>query len=148
MLSNWKYIGFNEHTKTQFNLAIQILNIFKLQQLLEKDQILFGKLWTNIESGLRTKILFCIFFCNEFCKRFKRNLTVDPSQTVLLSRDIIVIDKEKLICEPTYDEILKVVNQIRLLRAPVPDGMHVIFYQKCWNILDRNSCGMIKAFKV
>lgn len=56
-------------------------------------------------------------FSNEFCRRFKRDLNVDPSQAVPLSRDIPVIDNEKLICEPTDDKILQVVIRLVLLKV-------------------------------
>lgn len=69
-------------------------------------------------------------FSNEFFRRFKRDHYFDCSQTVILSR-------------ATDDEIFQIVHQISLFKALGSDGMHVVFYQQCWNIIIRNICGMI-----
>lgn len=41
---------------------------------------------------------------------------------------------------------LEAVKQIGLLKAPGPDGMHAIFYHKCWSIIGKIIYHIIRAF--
>lgn len=83
----------------------------------------------NTKSGLMTKYYFTNF-STEFSKCFNRDTTVDISQAIPLSQDIIDINNKKLICNTIDDEISQLLHQISLLKARGLDGMHVNFLPK------------------
>lgn len=83
------------------------------------------------EHGLWTDDQDYMFF-TEFINRFKND---DISSMIPLSRDITDLDNERLIAEATDEEIYQAVTQTNPLKAPGPDGMHAIFYQKYWHIV-------------
>lgn len=60
---------------------------------------------------------------NEFQKRFISDPLINPMQTVPLSTI-------RLTMEVTDGEIVKVMKQINLLKAPRSDGAQAIFYHK------------------
>lgn len=86
-------------------------------------------LWTDDQD-----IILKMFF-TEFINRFKNDYMSDISSMIPLSRDITDLDNERLIVEATDEEIYQAVTQTNPLKAPGPDGMHAIFYQKYWHIV-------------
>lgn len=72
----------------------------------------------------------------EFQKRCKVDDTVNPIQEISLSRDITEAESEFLTKDVINEEILEAAKQMNPLRAPGPDGMQAIFYQKTWGIVE------------
>lgn len=90
----------------------------------------------------------CYFagFSNEFCKQFKNDPNIVPSQTIPLFWSIRSLDNNRLTPATSAEEIAQVMYQLSPLEGSGLDGMYTIFYQKCWNILNKNVYSMIKAF--
>lgn len=82
-----------------------------MRQKLGKEKILLGNLWILV----RGPNVILQVFPNEFRRRFKKNPNVIPGQAVLLSRDIILLDKKWLNKEATA--------------VSGSDGIHAIFYK-------------------
>lgn len=51
---------------------------------------------------------------------------------------------EILDMEPTNEEIKSVVFQMHPNKAPGPDGMHALFFQKLWDIIGTDVIGFVK----
>lgn len=130
------HLHLNALSRTGLPLGIKIVNSFRLRQLYEKRKILSRKSWMKMEHGLRTKMVLFRFFSSEFCKRFKRDPNVNISQSIPLSRDISNSDNEWPTREVTKGEVWQAAIRIGLLTLGL-NGMHVVFYQKCWSIIDK-----------
>lgn len=63
----------------------------------------------------------------------------------LFPETLDALNNGRLIRAAPDEEIFQVVYQISPLKTLGPDGMYVIFYQQCWNMLNRNVCGMIRC---
>lgn len=44
------------------------------------------------------------------------------------------------------DEVWQAVKQINPLKALATNGMHMIFYHKCWNVISKTVHSIIRAF--
>lgn len=66
----------------------------------------------------------------EFEGRFKSDLACIASLAIPFSTDISDTDNKFLTKEVTDQEILDAIKQINPLKAPGPDGMPAVFYQK------------------
>lgn len=82
----------------------------------------------------------------EFQNRFMSDNMVNSLQAIPLSRDIIDVDNEFLTKDVTNEDILETIKHINPLKAPSPDGMKVIFYQKNWDIVGKSVCNMVRQF--
>lgn len=120
-------------------------NSSKQSLLFEKEKILSIKPWTKLESGQTTKTLFCRSL-PEFQKRFSKDSHNNVHIAIPLFKDISDKDNKHLIRDPTMDEVWLAVKQIGPLKAPGPDGIHVIFYKKRWRVTDKSKFYMIRAF--
>nr|XP_029146216.1 uncharacterized protein LOC114924798 [Arachis hypogaea] len=52
----------------------------------------------------------------------------------------------ELISEVTEDEVRKAVFSMGSLKAPGPDGLNGMFYQKHWEIIKKEVCAVVKEF--
>lgn len=78
--------------------------------------------------------------------RFKGDTQTNPSQAISFSKDIIEADNKFLTKHVTDEEIFAIVKQMNPCKAPGPDGMRANFYQKCWNIVGKSVCNMVRSF--
>lgn len=64
-------------------------------------------------------------------KEIRKNPEIIVHNALTLSNDILEEDNELLIGEATDEEIHQPINQINSLKAPEPDGIHAVCYQRC-----------------
>ncbi|OMO70992.1 reverse transcriptase [Corchorus capsularis] len=53
---------------------------------------------------------------------------------------------EELVKEISNDEIRDAVFQLGAYKAPGPDGFSGIFYQRCWNVIKKDVCEVVRSF--
>jgi len=46
--------------------------------------------------------------------------------------------------EPTAEEVIGALREMHPTKAPGPDGLHAIFYKKCWEIVGPNVISFVK----
>lgn len=80
--------------------------------------------WFDDQEGISKLIT------SEFEKRFKSNITINPSRAIPLSKKITEVDNESVTREVSYEEILKAMKQINPMKVLRPNGMQSIFYHK------------------
>lgn len=95
--------------------------------------------------SLRTRMSYCRSFPKEFYKRFRKTRMSMSSWRSLVQR-YIVYRQRIANSRSNTDEVCLAVKQIGPLKAPHPDGMHAIFYQKYWNVISKTVYSMIRAF--
>lgn len=82
----------------------------------------------------------------EFQKRFKAEVTTNPSQDIPLAKQITEANNVLLTREVTDEKIYDVVKHFHPLHASGPDGLQAVFYQKSWNIIGKSISDMVKSF--
>lgn len=100
------------------------------------------KSWMNVEHGPRTKMSFCKSFLMNSIGDSKRTKWL-PCDSDPLPKDVFSLDNKGLTRKTIEEEILQVAKQGSPLKAPRPDSMHAIFYQKHCNIIVKNIYHMI-----
>ena len=79
--------------------------------------------------------LFCPGSCNQMEECLSTvSAKVSPTMQDMLSKDFIV------------DEIKEAVFQMRPTKAPRPNGMNALFYQKIWNIVGNDVVNAVLYF--
>ena len=46
--------------------------------------------------------------------------------------------------EPTAEEVVGALKEMHPTKGPGPDGLHAIFYKKCWEIVGLNAISFVK----
>lgn len=109
-----------------------------------KRKTVYAKSWTNVFYGLRTKMLLSGFSRSYSAKDLKKGSKGSNPQSSF--QRYTEADNEWLTRDATDEEIRQVVNQISPHKAPGSDSMHAVFYNKCYHIVGKNICLMIRAF--
>ncbi|KAL6227690.1 hypothetical protein ACLB2K_001647 [Fragaria x ananassa] len=122
--ANWLSLG-DRNTK-----------FFQTQVNLRKKQNSITGIKDENGNWLEEANIYIPFIVNDFKKRFSSDS--EPSSLELerflgtISPCIDAIDNELLTAQVNDEEILEAVKSIGHLKAPGPDGLHAIFYQKHW----------------
>lgn len=87
-------------------------------------------------------------FINKFSLNFRNLFTTSGAQldqSIIRDVEHIVSDEinSQLLEEYTDVEIEVVVKQMHPMKAPDPDGMAPVFYQKYWKTISKNICGAV-----
>lgn len=85
-------------------------------------------------------------FSQEFKKYFTKDLNTNLQLVIPPSADISDQDNAWLTRGTTMEEVRQAGKQIGPLKAPGPDGMHVIFYDKTLSVTSKSIFNMIRAF--
>lgn len=99
--------------KNWFLLGNEIPDI-QYQRLSERDKIIYGKSWMDMEYGLRTKMVSCRCLLLNFAGDFKMDHNVMPHQAISMSRNIFNTNNKWLTREASK------------LKVSRPDCMHDI----------------------
>ncbi|KAL6190194.1 hypothetical protein ACLB2K_036592 [Fragaria x ananassa] len=135
--ANWLKLG-DRNTKffqAQANIRRKMNHIAKLQ---DRE----GN-WTTNEDEI-TNILV-----QDFKKRFHQAAPPNANSICdfisVLEPTINQTDNELLLQQVTDEEIYDAVHSIGALKAPGPDGLHAIFFQKCWDEVKNTLIPMVKT---
>lgn len=102
-------ISVDLEERGQFGLVLStqiiFLYVFPKKSYMVKNSIIFKHLWTNMEFGGVTKILFSKCFSQEFIKHFKEDPNNNVQLAVPLSRDISDEENAWLTKDSTMEEV-------------------------------------------
>lgn len=97
-------------------------------------------------NWFQNKIDILQIITSEFCRKFRRDSKINPQEVVPLFKDITDVDNGLLNREATDEETLQ--TAVSPTKIPRPDGMHLIFYKKCWHKIGKSVCRMVRAFLI
>lgn len=63
-----------------------------------------------------------------------------------MSRYLHEVDNKLVTAVISDQEIFEAVKQLLAVKAPGPDGIHIIFYQKSWNLVRKSVSDLVKSF--
>lgn len=96
--------------------------------------------WFDDQQGITQVIT------REFERRFKTDTLCNLNYALPFPTDVLETDNDFLTNNVTDQEILDAIKQINPLKAPVPDDMLAILYQKNWDIDEKSVCKMVRSF--
>lgn len=91
-------------------------------------------------------------FIQKFKQRFSAGNEINESNLndfLNVIQPVVTNDQIMALMLPvTEQEILNAVNNISGLKAPGPDGLYAIFFQKCWSTVKNSVISLVKDFFV
>lgn len=104
---------------------------------------------TRVFGGKRGKGMEEVFI-QKFKQRFSAGNQINESNSndfLNVIQPVVTNDQiMALMLHVTEHEILDAVNNIGGLKAPGPDGLHAIFFQKCWSTVKNSVISLVKRF--